>query len=529
MTKSDVLDFMKRGEVLSEYLLEIKKLSKSFSTNQVLFEVDFGLKAGEIHAIMGENGAGKSTMMNIIDGIVKADNGQVFLNGEEIFIRSPLDAQQHGICFVHQEIALCQDMTVAQNIFMSEISIQKGLVNYQKLAEKAQELLNILVKPGQIDPNAYVQGLSISDQQTVEIAKALSSDCKVLILDEPTASLSEAETQSVYQVMHTLAGRGIGIIYISHRMGEIFDQCDRVSVLRDGHMVSSYEVKDANVQQLVNDMVGREVNAIYPAKSEKIDHSSDDLLLRVEGLMDANKRFEDICFELHRGELLGFAGLIGSGRSEIMESIVGLRKLDAGSVFFHDEDVIKKSTSQIFKSGLVYMSEDRKTTGLFLELNLERNISAMYLELVTEKGMIKNKLERDQAIRMIGEIDIRAQSAEQEAVALSGGNQQKTLIAKVMAKKPEVVIFDEPTRGIDVAAKAEIHRLLRRLVDEGVGVIIVSSELNEIIGMSDRVLIVNEGKIVQEATGDDINSEHIMYYASGAFYMEEQYTGGITQ
>ncbi len=515
---------------MSENLLELKNISKSFGSNQVLFDVDFTLRSGEIHAIIGENGAGKSTLMNIVDGLLQPESGEIIIEGKRVDITSPLDAQGHGICFVHQEIALCQDVSVAQNIFMSQINAdKKAVVNYKELSRKAKEILYSLVKDA-IDPNDLVMHLTISNQQVVEIAKALSTECKVLILDEPTAALSESETEALYEIMHNLAARGIGIIYISHRMSEIFEQCDRVSVLRDGYMVSIYDVANVTVKQLVNDMAGREVNAIYPPKAESFDAGKAETLLEVKHITDGNARFRDVSFHLKRGEMLGFSGLIGSGRSEIMQGITGIRKLHEGEVLFRGENIAGKPAKEIFQKGLLYMSEDRKQSGLFLEMSIMHNISAMHIEVVTQKGFINASKEKSQGERMAKELNVKCTSTQQWVMDLSGGNQQKVLIAKLLAKKPDVIILDEPTRGIDVAAKAEIHRLLRQLVQEGIGVIIVSSELNEVIGMCDRVIIVNEGKLVGEVSGEEISSNRIMFFASGAFRVEDQKVeGGVSQ
>ncbi len=506
---------------MSEKLLEIRNLSKSFGQNQVLFDVDFTLLMGEVHAIIGENGAGKSTMMNIVDGLVQPDGGEILIEGKPVKITNPLDAQQHGICFVHQEIALCQDVSVAQNIFMAQInSSKKAGMNYRELAKSAAEILKRL-DSGNIDPNSPVSRLSISNQQIVEIAKALSIECKVLILDEPTAALTETETEALYNIMGQLKRQGIGIVYISHRMSEIFEQCDRVSVLRDGHMVSQYNVKDVQVQQLVNDMAGREVDTIYPAKAGQINYSDDNILLEVNNLTDANDYFKDVSFKLYKGEMLGFSGLIGSGRSEIMQGVVGLRRIKSGEVLFDGKNVAGSPPKDIFSKGLLYMSEDRKQSGLFLDMSLMMNISAMHLEQITDNGFINSHKERGQATKMTKELNIRATSINQLIMDLSGGNQQKALIAKLLAKNPDVVILDEPTRGIDVAAKAEIHKLLRRLVEQGIGVIVISSELNEVIGICDRVAIINEGRIVCEVSGQEIESSNIMYFASGAYKIDQ--------
>lgn len=517
-----------KGNDLSEHLLELKNISKSFGTNQVLFGVNFTLDRGEIHAIIGENGAGKSTMMNIIDGLVMPDSGEMCLEGKPVKITSPIDAQELGIGFVHQEIALCQDVSVAQNIFMSQVPVNMGkrvFMDYKKQAAEAKNLLKKLDSAG-IDPAEPVMNLTIPNQQIVEIAKALSRECRVLILDEPTAALTENETQALYKIMRQLSDQGIGIIYISHRMSEIFENCDTVSVLRDGAMISKYKVKEVtSVQQLVNDMAGREVTMLYPEKRRERP-KNEQVLLDVKDLSDENGRFTGVTFKLFRGEILGFSGLIGSGRSEVMQGVTGLRRVKSGKVEFLGKDITGVGAGKIFSRGLLYMSEDRKQTGLFLDMGISPNISAMHRGLVSKKGIIQFGTEKRLAKKMVTDLNVKIHSIDLPVMDLSGGNQQKVFLGKLLAKKPEVVILDEPTRGIDVAAKAEIHRLLRNLVARNIGVIIVSSELNEIIGMCDRVEVMNEGRIVGEVEGDDINTISIMYFASGAFRMNQ--TSGVS-
>jgi ribose transport system ATP-binding protein len=515
------------GSDLSEHLLELKNISKSFGPNQVLFGVDFTLDHGEIHAIIGENGAGKSTMMNIIDGLFAPDSGEIYLEGELAKITSPIDAQKLGIGFVHQEIALCQDVSVAQNIFMSQVPMDVGkkvFMNYNAQIKEARALLKQLSSDA-IKPVEPVMNLSVSNQQIVEIAKALSRKCRVLILDEPTAALSETETNALYKIMRQLAGQGIGIIYISHRMSEIFENCDTVSVLRDGSMISKYKVKEVtSVQQLVNDMAGREVTMLYPEKRKTPRTKNDQVLLDVKSLTDENGRFTNISFKLHKGEILGFSGLIGSGRSETMQGITGLRRIKGGKVEFLGKDITGQKPGKIFSQGLLYMSEDRKQTGLFLDMSISPNISAMHRSLIAKNGVIQTGVERNLAKKMVGDLNVKAYGIDQFVMDLSGGNQQKVFLGKLLAKKPQVVILDEPTRGIDVGAKAEIHRLLRNLVAQEIGVIIVSSELNEILGMCDRVEVMNEGSLVGEVEGEDINTTSIMYFASGAYRIDSKQT-----
>jgi len=504
---------------MSHKNLEFKGISKSFGQNQVLFQVDFSLGKGEVHAIIGENGAGKSTMMNIAYGIVKSDSGELYVDGNPVRINEVADAQALGICFVHQEIALCQDISVAQNIFMSRIKDSKAIkLNYTQMNREARELLYPLVKDS-IDPGEIVANLSISDQQVVEIAKALSTDCKILILDEPTASLSESETLALYNIIETLKSRGIGIIYISHRLSEIFEICDQVSVLRDGYMVSSYKVAETTSEQLVKDMVGREISSLYPPKAENLVYSDENELLRVENLSDVSKSIHDISFKLYKEEILGFSGMVGSGRSEIMQSILGLRKKSAGRVVYKGIDITNLSTKEIFDAGLILLPEDRKKTGLFLEMTVKYNITAMYIDQVCGKRglLISRGRESANARHMSGKLNVRGTGIEQFVNVLSGGNQQKVMLAKLLSKAPDIIIMDEPTRGIDVGAKAEIHKLIRELVNEGIGVIMVSSELSEIVGMCDRVCVIYDGRLVGELSGEGVKPDGIVYYSAGAF------------
>jgi ribose transport system ATP-binding protein len=497
-------------------ILEVKGISKSFGRNQVLFGIDFNLRSGETHGIIGENGAGKSTLMNIIYGSLRPDGGEIFVNGEPASIHGVRDAQRLGICFVHQEITLCQDVTVAENIFMSQIG-QGQRFQMKKLAEKAMDILDPLIG-GAIDPYTIVEKLPISSQQIVEIAKAISNNCRILILDEPTASLSGTEADALHKTIRDLKGKGIGVIYITHRMADVFDQCDRVSVLRDGKMISTYNVDEVAVPQLINDMAGREVDMLYPAKAENLSRGNADAVLEVKDLTDAAGKFRDVSFNLYKGEILGFAGLLGSGRSEIMQGIVGLRRLKSGDVRFKGENIAGWSTKRIFEEGLVMLPEDRKKLGLFLDMDIANNTSANYLLLVSYLGFIDGRKEKSQAGKLVERMNVRCFGTNQIVRNLSGGNQQKVLLAKVLAKTPDIVIMDEPTRGVDVGAKAEIHRFLRQLTREGVSVILVSSELNEIIGICDRVeLIDKSGSVVGEASGKDIQSDYIMYYISGAY------------
>ncbi|MDC7226294.1 MAG: sugar ABC transporter ATP-binding protein [Spirochaetales bacterium] len=496
---------------MSDYALEVRGIVKDFPGTRALDRVDLTLKKGEILALVGENGAGKSTLMNVIDGVHLPDEGQIFIDGNEVNIRNPLDAQKYGIGFVHQEIALCQHVSVAENVFMSELnSTDRKFINYRDLYRRAKKALAPL---GDIDPRKKVSELSISNQQIVEIAKALSLNCKILILDEPTAALTESETDALFNIMEELKKKGISMIYISHRMAEIFSQCDRVSILRDGEYCGSLNVDETNSREVVTRMVGREISNLYPAKFDGNCIEQDELL-RVEDFSDS-KRFTDISFTLHEGEILGLSGLIGAGRSEIVKAVCGLFPKKKGDVYFRGEKLDIHHYEDAINNGIVYLSEDRKVEGVFLDMSIQRNISVLDLKAVSVNGIVNINKEKGLAEEYSKKLNVKCSTLSQNVSSLSGGNQQKVLISKLLSIKPKVVIMDEPTRGIDVGAKSEIHKLLRNLTHEGIGVIMISSELPELIGMSDRVLVMHEGESCGIISGDDINEKKIIHMASG--------------
>jgi ribose transport system ATP-binding protein len=494
-----------------ELVLEVRGIDKSFPGTQALSKVNFQLRKGEIHAVVGENGAGKSTLMNVIDGVYTPDAGEIYINGRKVEIKDPLAAQRLGIGFVHQEIALCPDVTVAENLYMSSINADKAfLVNYKELYAKTARALQSLHP---IEPHKKVGELSISNQQVVEIAKALTLDCRILILDEPTAVLTESETDALFQIMKRLRDQGISIIYISHRMAEVFAHCDRVSVLRDGRYIGTYDVAQTTSTAVVNKMVGREIGDLYPAKAKQPAGEAD-VLLQVRGFSNEG-RFQDINFDLCEGEILGFSGLVGAGRSELAKAICGLYPKKAGEVVFKGRPLNVRSYEDAIRQGIVYLTEDRKSEGLFLEMPIGSNITAMNLKQVSSRGLVDRKRTRELSSRLAGKLNIKYHSLLQLVSSLSGGNQQKVLIAKLLSVNPAVIIMDEPTRGIDVGAKSEIHRLLRELAGQGIGVIMISSELPEVIGMCDRVLVMHEGRQCDIISGDQITEQHIIQLASG--------------
>ncbi len=492
-----------------DVILRISNLSKSFGPVKALRGIDFELRKGEIHAIAGENGAGKSTLMNVIDGILQPDSGQIVLDGKPVKISSPTMAQQLGIGFVHQEIALCPDVSVAENIFMAKTNVSRSwLMDYKKLEREAVDVFRQL---SDIDPSVLVKNLSISNQQLVEIAKALTLDCRILILDEPTAALTETEAQTLFGIMRNLADRGISIIYISHRMVEIFDNCDRVSVFRDGQHIVTNDVADIQPSDVVNAMVGRVIDNLYTAKQQV---PSDEVILDVRNLTEAT-RFRDVSFTLKKGEILGIAGLIGAGRSEIVKGICRLEGEVTGQVWLNGKELKLGNYQDSIAKGMVYLSEDRKGDGVFLDLPIAANVSALKLEQVSNGiGLIQSATEEAQAEALGRKLNLKCGSLNDPVSSLSGGNQQKVALAKMLSVNPRLIFLDEPTRGVDVGAKSEIHRILRDLAQESVGIVVISSELPELIGICDRVLVVREGRISGQVTGDEMTEENIMHLAS---------------
>jgi ribose transport system ATP-binding protein len=491
--------------------LEARNISKAFGPVQALSDVSFGLRKGEVHALVGENGAGKSTLMNIIDGILKPDDGEILIDGAKADIASPEKAQRLGIGFVHQEIALCPDISVAENISMAATNRRRAfLMNYAETRARAEAALNDL---GMVDPRARTGDLSISEQQIVEIAKALTLDCSILILDEPTAALTEREAVKLFDIMARLKQRGISIIYISHRMAEIFAHCDRITVLRDGRHVCTKDVAETDPEDIVRRMVGRHLGDLYPPKNAASAAAGD--LFTVESLSDG-ERFFDVSFALRKGEILGIAGLIGAGRTEIALGLCGLRPTVSGKVRLNGEIITPQTYPQSIAAGVVYLSEDRKGAGVFVDLPIAANVSALAIEQVSRKpGLVSRSREQAQAARLGAALKLKCGSLDDAVATLSGGNQQKVALAKLLSVDPKVIVLDEPTRGVDVGAKAEIHRILRDLATRGTGIIVISSELPELIGLCDRAIVIREGRIAGEVTGDDMNEEEIIRLASG--------------
>ncbi|KRC86019.1 D-ribose transporter ATP-binding protein [Achromobacter sp. Root83] len=494
-------------------LLELHGIAKRFGASRALAGVHFSLQRGEIHALCGENGAGKSTLMKIIDGIHAPDEGEIRLNGERVTVGGPAHAMRLGIGLVHQEIALCGDATVAENIFMPEISTRpRAWMDYASLNARAAQVLRRLGQ--RIDPSLRVDDLGISSQQLVEIAKALTLDCKVLILDEPTAALTEVESVALFRVLHDLKAQGIGIIYISHRMAEIFQHSDRVTVLRDGRDVLCARIGDITPDALVRSMVGRDLGSYYPPRQAACDEPAESIL-EVEDIADGVS-VHGISFTLRRGEILGISGLMGAGRSELAETICGLRRARRGAVRLRGAPLRLRRYGDALRHGIAYLSEDRKAAGLFLDLPIEQNVSSMALGRISSRfGLLRRQAERRLAVDLGARLKLKSDGVAIDAASLSGGNQQKVAIAKLLATQPAVLLMDEPTRGVDVGAKSEIHHILRDLANQGVGVVVISSELPEIIGLCDRALVIRDGRLAGELAASDMTEERLLRLASG--------------
>ena len=494
----------------SELLLEVKNVTKQFPGTKALDCVQLQVAKGEVHALCGENGAGKSTLMNIIGGLFLPTKGQLFFEGKEIKPKSPRDSQNIGIGFVHKELSLCTHLTAAENIYMGRLPHKGDLIDFKKLYEDADE---VLARFGaNFSSKSVVSDLTVSEQQLVEIAKSVSLNCKLLILDEPTSSLTDKETKKLFEVVRGLKKDNISVLFISHRMPEIFAICDKVSVFKDGRYVTCMNVADVTSDDIIRAMVGRELGCLYPPKSSNIDRKTE--ILRVENL--SSNIFSNVSFRLYKGEILGFAGLVGAGRSEIMRALCGIDPVLSGDVWLNGEKQNFKNYRNAVDKGICYLTEDRKTQGLFLDMTIKSNMTSANLKAVSKGMWLQEKMEESLVETYVDQLSIKIAGIEYPISSLSGGNQQKCLLGRWLSIGPKIIIMDEPTRGIDVGAKSEIHNLLRKLAEEGVGVIIVSSELPEVIGVSDRVIVVHEGKLAGELTESTmITEENIMRLASG--------------
>lgn len=492
-----------------ELVLEMREIDKIFPGVHALKKVNFELRKGEVHALLGENGAGKSTLINVLGGVYPIDGGQILIDGQPVVIRQIKDAQQLGIAIIHQELVLVPHMTVAENIFMGrEPRTKLGTVDKKKMFRDAQEAIDAVGLC--CSATDLVCKLSVAQQQLVEIAKALSYNAKIVVMDEPTSSLMTREVDILFDTIRKLRAKGVSIIYISHRMSEFFEIADRITVMRDGEYVTTRDVEQTNTDELVFLMVGRKLENYYTRTYNKPGET----VLEVSGLSQKSTGLEDINFSLRKGEILGFSGLVGAGRSELMRCIVGIEKYDSGEIRLFGEPAGPMNTAQAQKKGLVMVPEDRKQQGLILLNSVGFNLTINVLESFIGLGVVNKCAENEIIECHIRALNIKTPSARQKVGNLSGGNQQKVLMGKWLATNPKILILDEPTRGVDVGAKAEIYMIIDRLAKEGISVIMVSSELNEIINMCDRVLVMSDGRITGELDRSEFTQELIMSFAT---------------
>ena len=494
-----------------EVILEVKGITKLFPGVRALNKVNFNLYESEIRALVGENGAGKTTFVKILSGAYQPDEGEIYLRGKKVVIPDPYQAQQMGISIVYQELNLIPYMSVARNILLGrEPRTSFGFVNTSELIKRAKELMEILEID--LDPESFIYELPVAQQQMVAIVRALSVNPDILILDEPTASLSEHEVEHLFKVMMNLKKRGVGIIFISHRLEEVFQVADSVTVLKDGEVVATKSIKEINQDKLIKMMVGREFVNIFPQKTPIT--TKKEAVFSIRGLTKKGV-LKNINIDLFKGEIVTIAGLQGQGQRELVRAIFGILPVDKGEIYLEGKKIKITNPRDAIKAGIGFLSDDRKTEGLILCRSIRENISLPTLKRRGVWGFVKRKEEKEAVISQVKALDIRTTSIEQEAQFLSGGNQQKVIIAKWLLSNPKVIIFDEPTIGIDVGTKIEIYHRLRKLAQEGTGILIVSSDMIEIIGMSDRVLVMFEGEIVAEIPAEKISEEKIMAAAAG--------------
>jgi len=487
----------------SEYRIEMKNMSKSFGGIHALKNVSFSVKPGEIHCLVGENGAGKSTLMKILSGAYKMDSGAIFIDGEKIDISSPRHAIQLGVGIVYQEFELANDLSVAENIFMERLGKSK-FINWKKLYREAEEVVRSI--GFELNPRHTTGDLSVAYKQVVEIAKALSRNVRILILDEPTAVLNDSEAETLFKLLFRLKEKGVSIVYISHRLEEIFKIGDTVTALRDGEITGVNQCSNVTINQIIELMIGRKLSDIYPKRDSAIGAES----IRVEGFSNG-RIYQDISFTVHKGEVLGFAGLVGSGRTEVVRALFGADRRKTGKIYFEQKPVNFRSTAKAVRAGIALIPENRKEQGIVPAFNVKKNLTLASIGKVSNAlGFINAKKENANATLLYERLKVKAENIEAQIFTLSGGNQQKVVIAKWFNTDAKVIIMDEPTRGVDIGTKAEIYLLINELAMQGYAIIFISSEMMELIGMCDRLLVMNEGRIKGELQKDDLSEKNIM-------------------
>lgn len=491
-----------------DYILTVRGLTKTFSGVKALDNVELNVCRGEVHALMGENGAGKSTLMKILMGLLTPDTGEITLEGQELKNGNVNDALKRGIAMIHQEIMAVPELTVAQNVFLGRETTGGlfGWLNDKRLNQHAEQLLNQLGVS--IRPDVKMKYLSVAEMQMVEIAKAISNDAKVIIMDEPTSALSDKEVATLFGIIRDLKQKGVAVIYISHKMDEIFTIADTITVLRDGKYIGSKPADELDIDALINMMVGREIDSLFPESS--IRKGKEVLSVRQLSRLGT---FSDISFTVHEGEVLGIAGLMGAGRTEIARVLFGLDRMTGGNIYVKGKKADIHSPQDAIRYGIGYVSEDRKGWGFVPRLSVKQNITLSSLQNHTKGLLLQKKSETNAATKTIADLRIKTTSPDQQVMYLSGGNQQKVVIGKVLLASPDVIILDEPTRGIDIGAKAEIYKLINQLKADGIAIIMISSELPEILGLSDRILVISKGKQAAVLSKEEATQETIMAYA----------------
>ncbi|RFB17439.1 sugar ABC transporter ATP-binding protein [Bacillus sp. HNG] len=493
---------------MEQYIVELNHINKSFPGVKALDDVQFNLKAGEVLALLGENGAGKSTLMKILSGVYTKDSGEIKIFGKVIEDLTLKKARELGIAIIHQELNLCSHLTVAENIFLGREKTKSGIISNSNMNNETKKILKRLNID--FEPTTLVGDLPVSKQQMVEIVKALSTNAKILIMDEPTSALTSSEVEELFKVINTLKAEGCGIVYISHRLEELQHIVDRVTIMRDSNYITSMNFADTNMPEIISHMVGREIKEKFPRVSCKQGKK----ILEVKNL-NAGKLVRDINLDLYEGEIVGIAGLMGAGRTETTRAIFGIDSIDSGEIYLDGKKLVIKNPRDAIKAGIVLAPEDRKKDGLCTKLSVRENIAIPNLDLLCNKlGIVNRKKEKIMVQKAVDDLKVKLANSNTIVGTLSGGNQQKVVVGKWLARNSRVVIFDEPTRGIDIAAKVEIYNLMNQLKQQGIGVLFVSSEMPEVLGISDRILVMCDGKITGEFLTKDATQDLILEYAT---------------
>ncbi len=490
-------------------ILVMENISKSFPSVKALDNVQLSVKKGTVHALMGENGAGKSTLMKVLIGLYTPDSGKIIFNGQPVILHDTAAALKMGISMIHQELSPIPYMTVAENIYLGREPMNKvGLVDRKAMLSKTKGLLEQL--DIHVDPASLMKDISIANTQMVEMAKAISYNSKLIIMDEPTSAITEREVEHLFSLIRSLKEKGVSIIFITHRIDEVFEIADEITVFRDGHYIATVPARETDKNSLISMMVGRELTNIFPKEEAEIG----EVVLSVKNLNRKGK-VNDVSFDLRRGEILGLAGLMGAGRTEIIESIFGIAKVESGEIFIKGQKVRIAKPEDAIRHGMALLTEDRRSSGIMGVLSVRDNMIIANLKQFTKRGFLHNRLINETCNKERSRLDIKTPSMDQLINLLSGGNQQKVLVSRWLLTSPDILILDEPTRGIDVGAKAEIHRLMSKLAQEGKAILMISSELPEILGMSDRVIVMHEGCLTGEFTRAEASQENIMRAATG--------------